>query len=1010
MNPFNRFGPPLLLALVLTAPLPGGNHGSSENEVGGNLPPLQPGFPAPKFVAIDLGPTASHGQPRGVSNAGWVLFDTGKLWRAGEMIQLESGNGSLGVFRHLNDSGDVVGSVTAGGKDRGAVWTDGNTTPNLSSPLPGVFGVAYTASSRAGPSGGLRVAGHAWITEDSGPFFRFAGITGIGGVGSRIDSYSLSGDPHSPTPSGLLLLPSEINASGSMAGLLLDYGPGSFYPLEEGFFVRTAGSVTRIPGNPVEDAPVGFNDTGVLLLRDRAWFVGEPSPLPSTVGEMVGITSPDRDEPLLLAGQSGLLRTAVDPLSGGVSAFKNLEAFTLPEIADTTGWTSLELRDISGNGSYLLATGEKAGEERAVLLLKVDVVPDYDRDGVIREFAETVDGKTCPSDYARVASKDPFHFWINDDDDSAVDSGGDIPGIGTADASNVSVDGIRDLIDFFSVFIDFHGLLNEMDVTKVQIELIGAKVNWLNFPDSFIGLTETSADFYLEDQVKAEEWANASVTQAGEGVYFTQKMVERIRDGRGIVLLEGREAGEEPLTLVFNYDGIKLFTYELPTKLSGVEDMFRHVNLVDELAHGEGIAVEVSDRTEEPAGFPDSENNDQYFAFIHGYNVSQQNARGWNAEIFKRMHWAGSKAKFVGLTWHGKVDPNYHKAIINAFETGDHLASGLSSFPGNLTIAAHSLGNIVVSHAITDGGFSPDRYFMLNAASPIEAYDSAQTSNSSSANMQYNMAHSEWRDTYGTRLWASHWHELFPGEARAELTWRDRFGDLGGVAYNFYSSGEDVAANAPASAIEYVDAVIDLIGNGGFGAWYIQEKTKGLSGTLFHGDGLSFAFAFPDQHGGWRINVDQRDPSDLEPYDDPTYYSELSNATLRTTPVFAPFASISPLNSHEANRYPTYDGALLLAPAGDVTANAQAALPTTQYKLLAEAIPALSFAVATNPVGIFGVNNNFDVNAEFQNGWPQERLSSVSGNDWLHSDLKNIPYVYLFEYYKKFVEIGGFDQ
>jgi len=646
-------------------------------------------------------------------------------------------------------------------------------------------------------------------------------------------------------------------------------------------------------------------------------------------------------------------------------------------------------------------------------LLKMDVVPDYDRDGVIREFAETVDNKVRPSDYTRAASEDPFHFWINDDDDSAVDSGDDIPGSGTADASNVSVDGIRDIIDFFPVFIDFHGLLDDMDVTKVQIELIGAKVNWLNFPDSFIGLTKTSAGFYLENQVKAEEWANASVTQAGEGVYFTEKMVERIRDGRGIVLLEGREAGDEALTLVFNYDGNEFFTFELPTKLSGVEDMFSHVNLVDELAHGEGIPVEVSDRAGEPAGFPDSESNDQYFAFIHGYNVSQQNARGWNAEIFKRMYWAGSKAKFVGLTWHGKVDPNYHKAVINAFETGDHLASGLSSFSGDLTIAAHSLGNIVVSHAITDGGFSPARYFMLNAASPIEAYDSVQTSNSSSANMQYNMAHSEWRDTHGTRLWASHWHELFPGEARAELTWRDRFGDLGGVAYNFYSSGEDVVANAPNSAITYVDALVDLVGNGGFGAWYIQEKTKGLFGTLSHGDGFVFRADFPDQHGGWRISGYQRDPTDNEPYDDPAYYAGQSSDFLRTVPLFSPFGFAHPPAVHENDRYPTYDATLLLAPAGDATANAQAAIPTTQHKLLAEAIPALSFAVATNPVDVFdnfSGNRNYNVNTQFQNGWPQERLSGVSGNNWLHSDLKNIPYVYIHEYYDKFVEIGGFDQ
>jgi hypothetical protein len=43
-----------------------------------------------------------------------------------------------------------------------------------------------------------------------------------------------------------------------------------------------------------------------------------------------------------------------------------------------------------------------------------------------------------------------------------------------------------------------------------------------------------------------------------------------------------------------------------------------------------------------------------------------------------------------------------------------------------------------------------------------------------------------------------------------------------------------------------------------------------------------------------------------------------------------------------------------------------AALPTTQYKLLADAIPASSFAVAANELKILDSSRNFDMNVDFK--------------------------------------------
>ena len=37
---------------------------------------------------------------------------------------------------------------------------------------------------------------------------------------------------------------------------------------------------------------------------------------------------------------------------------------------------------------------------------------------------------------------------------------------------------------------------------------------------------------------------------------------------------------------------------------------------------------------------------DKNFMFVHGYNVNPQQARGGFADMYKRMYWSGSHAKF----------------------------------------------------------------------------------------------------------------------------------------------------------------------------------------------------------------------------------------------------------------------------------------------------------------------------------------------------------------------------
>ena len=71
---------------------------------------------------------------------------------------------------------------------------------------------------------------------------------------------------------------------------------------------------------------------------------------------------------------------------------------------------------------------------------------------------------------------------------------------------------------------------------------------------------------------------------------------------------------------------------------------------------------------------------------------------------------------------------------------------------------AHSLGNMLVSAAIQDWQMPCARYFMLNAAVPIEAYDAS--TNAVNDIDKDRMLPRDWIG-YDDALKASHWHELF---------------------------------------------------------------------------------------------------------------------------------------------------------------------------------------------------------------------------------------------------------
>lgn len=230
-------------------------------------------------------------------------------------------------------------------------------------------------------------------------------------------------------------------------------------------------------------------------------------------------------------------------------------------------------------------------------------------------------------------------------------------------------------------------------------------------------------------------------------------------------------------------------------------------------------------------------------------------SRAWHAEVFKRLYHSGSNAYYTGITWNGNEGGaggglNYWGNVENALNTAPIMKSLLSSLTGRLTIAAHSLGNMVVGEAIQNYAFNPGSYFMLNPAVPTEAYLSSQLADDSNNDSFNDMSHPEWHQ-YQQRLWSTDWQKLFSvDDGRNKLTWQGQFSTVlnSPNTHSFYSTGEEVLAHSNGGSHSTLDALFDArISNN---AWIIQEKFKGrqsqFGSRLMDGNSI----------GGWGFNCD----------------------------------------------------------------------------------------------------------------------------------------------------------
>lgn len=633
-----------------------------------------------------------------------------------------------------------------------------------------------------------------------------------------------------------------------------------------------------------------------------------------------------------------------------------------------------------------------------IALVKGGLEVDYNRDGTITA------GEIPPRGL-------PQRHWINDDqDDSDCESEDtDTPGL-TSPQANWQVNGIngqRDLVDFFSMNLAIADVLRFLRLDDGYRYSLRQSDRAVNF--AFTSQRPTEARLHHEmpglhrfRNATGEPTAdvlNAWVYRLSDSgqMPLDEGWLRRIEQvGHGLVLVEGARETKKPLELVVTKDGTEALVISLPMEIAPVETMYRAVDLTGVCRNYEGRlltppkAARPTD-TGNPKGLPDAEMSDRWVVFLHGYNVDANRARGWQAETFKRLYAMGSRARFVGATWYGDTGMqvggtslDYHMAVFNALQTGDQLKAALSFLDAaKTTVMAHSLGNMVACQAIQNGGLTPHRYLMLNAAVPTEAFAKVAPQE------EGNMIEKEWRGkggSYGATYFASNWYKLFAtSDPRSKLKWSDFFERMrtGGFTVNCYSEGDDIV-RCP----ERIDSIsiVQQVREDGFAAWKSQELLKGLH--------------WSESIGSWGMARDQagwsRKRFGPAEQPDPAY-----------NPYFRQFLEPG-MTSRDAR-----------------TVQALLGQPRVSYDLFARAIPALSYGAGAQRIVGFhqpgsldskksDANNNFNFETQGRRGayapfWPtvnhgnQNDPKDDRRNRWLHSDFRNTALPFVSPAFKYFI-------
>ena len=685
---------------------------------------------------------------------------------------------------------------------------------------------------------------------------------------------------------------------------------------------------------------------------------------------------------------------------------------------------SAELRDRSLKIVEPKTTVEDSGKFTVV---KLGVVPDYDRDHKIDDLDER-----------QLAMDKKFYWWKNDDYDKGdsadiyADQGTEVHGGNEKlrmiirernrrrrsnryredrpepeprmqNMDDEQVNGRTDLLDFFPMWVDAHEafqLLGDGEDTELKLVISGLGIvdtdltkggagQFLYEPhstaDGKVELHNASVEQYTTKFDKNAEWAafrKKLVDEKNSGILMTEG-----KGGGGVLVLYFRKRDEKTGAMV------DVVAAETPISIKDVRAFYNEVSL-----YGENASV-IRERDPELDELFEEEKD---VLSLHGFRVTSEKADGWHSEFFKRLYQSQSYARFWGVTWNGAYsDGNrnpgrfYHQDAAHGFEAGRRLKKFVAgkrggAMKGEVSVMAHSLGNMVVSSAIALEGMDVDRYFLLDAAVAAEAYDGERDDG--------RMINYQWKK-YPKKSFCSKWFKLFEGapdveeagkiagDARKDLKWPKFFDEMKCKVYNYYSEGDEVfELKQDVGMADGIKPLHDF--DVSQYSWQKQEIGKGADMTFNLLVDESEELGISEGSGGWgfhrtgwfwrHVPGAKRFATEYSPSQAETATAE----ALMKNPVFAH----TPGKAYEWDEYDN-----------EYTR-------TQKPALLCHVVPAMSEAAGRVKLEKTGVEDR--PLEQMKNGWG--RSGGPYDDRWLHCDLKDMAYYYNYKAWDKIVKDGDF--
>ena len=487
----------------------------------------------------------------------------------------------------------------------------------------------------------------------------------------------------------------------------------------------------------------------------------------------------------------------------------------------------------------------------------------------------------------------------------------------------------------------------------------------------------------------------APVSELGAWTNLPPAFVSRTLSGSSTLLMEfPTVARNAPLHLkVYSKaDDALLFSSSIRLHVGDVSQMVGWSNLRSVAGGSGGVPTCLT-----TPDWPPEAHEPGTVVFVHGYNMEEDDETPlWAQNVFKKLWWAGLDRGFIAVQWRGNegqtllelpvlgyVTPNFYGNVQNAFQTAPALSNAMQGVQGPKWFIAHSLGNMLVSAAIQDCGMQYEKFFLLNAAVAMEAFDPTGGITQVSHD---NMTPQAWTN-YADRVRATHWYDLFPeGDGRRLLTWKGRFSGVTNIV-NFYSTQEEVVCNGDGNPRDI----------GRNYSWYNQEYRKGNWTWMLHCNegGWAFNHSYGTNTSSYVGGVSTEWWNPLPP----GAANELTDPALRQTPFFLDFAN------------------------PEMHSSSNGLIVSTNYlyraEMLAYAIPSESYAVGANPLpGREDVSyddrdkprfGNYNMALLFDAGIddlpPNGEEMEDRYRDWQHSTFVQRSYKRVHQLYKKITQL-----